>query len=326
MRFHSSRGRTWSAAARLGTLVAALLSTGGITAARADSAFTAGADHKVKIWALPAGTVAATIDAHEGAVTAAALSPDRKLLATGGADKKIKLWNAADGSAVRTLAGHDGAVTCLSFSPDGTKLLSGGADRKVKIWKVADGSLAGTMERHHAALVGVFLTTGALVSASGDGKFEISSEDGGASIASIDTEHAGGLKAIATNPAKQITFTAGAEGDLKYWSPTGKGKFEAGQGSAVTALALSSDVKRLASAGADGKVKIWDAETHQLIKTIDSGHDGRINTLALTPDGAVLVTGGADGKVRAFDTVTGEMVHEQAAHEGGVTVLILGIE
>jgi WD40 repeat protein len=326
MPFCTSIGSSQRWNVRLGALVAVLLASGIITAALADSGFTGGADGKVKIWSLPAGTVAATITAHEAAVTAVALSPDRKLLATGGADRKIKLWNAADGAAVRTLAGHDGAVTCLSFSPDGSKLLSGGADKKVKIWKVADGSLVGTMDRHRAALVGVFLTPGALVSASTDGKFEISSEDGATSIASIDTEHSGGLKAIATNPAKQITFTAGGEGDLKYWSPAGKGKFDGGQGAAVTALALSADVKRLASAGADGKVKIWDAETHKLLKTIDSGNAGRINTLALTPDGAVLVTGGADGKVRAFDTATGQIEHEQAAHEGGVTVLILSIE
>ena len=326
MQFPSNPDRIRRAITRLGALLVLFLASGLLTAAQADSGFTAGADRKVKIWSLPAGTVAATSSAHEGAVTAAALSPDRKLLATGGADRKIKLWNAADGTAVRALPGHDGAVTCLSFSPDGSKLLSGGADKKVKIWKVADGSLVGSMERHHAALVGVFLTPGALVSASADGKFEISSEDGSTSIASIDTEHSGGLKAIATNPARQITFTAGGEGDLKYWSPAGKGKFEGGQGAVVTALALSADVKRLASAGADGKVKIWDAETHKLVKSIDSGSPGRINTLALTPDGAVLVTGGADGKVRAFDIATGQMEHEQAAHEGGVTVLILGTE
>src|SRR6266542_2799968 len=125
MTLYSSIRRGPRAQARFVALFALLVGAFAISAARADSAFTAGADKKVKIWAIPGGTVSKTIDAHDGAVTAAALSPDKKLLATGGADKKIKLWNAADGTAVRTLAGHDGTVTCLAFSPDGAKLLSG---------------------------------------------------------------------------------------------------------------------------------------------------------------------------------------------------------
>ena len=50
----------------------------------------------------------------------------------------------------------------------------------------------------------------------------------------------------------------------------------------VTSVAFSPDGKRLASAGEDGTVKVWDAATGQEILTL-KGHTGRVNERGVQP-------------------------------------------
>jgi WD40 repeat protein len=56
-------------------------------------------------------------------------------------------------------------------------------------------------------------------------------------------------------------------------------------GSVVFAVAVDADAKRVASGGADGTVKVWDAADARLLVTLWSGADD--NWLSLTPEGYV---------------------------------------
>jgi WD40 repeat protein len=317
----------YSVPARIPRLVAFLLALAAGAAiaapARAASVYTVGADKKIKVWDSTNGDLIKTLDGHEGALTCAAISPDKKLLATGGADKKIKLWNTADGAAVRSIDAHEGAVTCLAFTPDGTKLLSGGSDRKVKSWKVADGSLAATVGSYGGVILNVFAAPGLLIIGVADGKLEIAGEDG-SSIASLDTEHSGGLRANASSRAKPVTYSAGAEGKVKYWSETASGEFDGSQGSAVTTMSISADGNRLVTGGADGKVKVWDTGTYKLVTTLDSGMKSALTAVTVSPDGVYIVAGNAEGKAFAFEAATGELVKQTDAHTGAVTAIVYG--
>lgn len=66
------------------------------------------------------------------------------------------------------------------------------------------------------------------------------------------------------------------------------------------AVAFSANGGRLASAGADGKVRIWDS-THGTALTTLEGHVGAVRALAFSPDGRWLASTGQDGSVRLWD-------------------------
>jgi WD40 repeat protein len=76
---------------------------------------------------------------HGGSVTAAAFSPDSRLLATGSFDRTVRVWDAGTGTEVACLHGHDQAVSCVAFSPDGRFIASGAADRTLRVRDLTTG-------------------------------------------------------------------------------------------------------------------------------------------------------------------------------------------
>ncbi|KAL2756844.1 hypothetical protein ACRALDRAFT_2026829 [Sodiomyces alcalophilus JCM 7366] len=77
-----------------------------------------------------------------------------------------------------------------------------------------------------------------------------------------------------------------------------------GHRQAVSQVRISPDGRWIASASADGTVKIWDAATGEHMDTL-VGHMAGISCVAWSPDGGTLATGSDDKAIRLWDRVTG---------------------
>jgi WD40 repeat protein/tRNA A-37 threonylcarbamoyl transferase component Bud32 len=73
-----------------------------------------------------------------------------------------------------------------------------------------------------------------------------------------------------------------------------------GHNGACSALAFSPDNKRIASAGMDKTVKIWDLDTGKEIHSLAGQRDG-VRAMAFSPDGKRLAGGGDDGAIRLWE-------------------------
>jgi WD40 repeat protein/serine/threonine protein kinase len=71
----------------------------------------------------------------------------------------------------------------------------------------------------------------------------------------------------------------------------------------VHSIAFSSDGERLASADANGAVKIWNSRTGKLIKTIPA-HKGFASSIAFHKDGDHVISVGEDKLVKVWDLTT----------------------
>jgi WD40 repeat protein/tRNA A-37 threonylcarbamoyl transferase component Bud32 len=93
-----------------------------------------------------------------------------------------------------------------------------------------------------------------------------------------------------------------------------------GHADSVLSVAISPDGSRIASASADGIVKVWDRRSQREIHTL-RGHAAAIKVVAFSPDGRKLASGSDDGDVRLWDVVRGEQVLAWRGHVLGVTGL-----
>ncbi len=76
----------------------------------------------------------------------------------------------------------------------------------------------------------------------------------------------------------------------------------------VYPVAFSSDGRRIASGSWDGKVRLWDAVSASLIRSLETHHQ-TIGALAFSPDGALLASWGEDRTIRVWDAATGHAIH-----------------
>lgn len=86
----------------------------------------------------------------------------------------------------------------------------------------------------------------------------------------------------------------------------------------VTALHFSGDGSQLASGGGEpsrsGELKIWNAETGELVRSIDEAHSDTVCGIEFSPDGNHIASGGADRFVKVFAVGDGTLVQSFEGH------------
>ena len=134
----------------------------------------------------------------------------------------------------------------------------------------------------------------------------------------------GEIKATAFNRAGNRIITAGRDGTIQIWRPSGEKiyQFKAHAGgllASINSASFSPDDQHIATASSDGTAKIWSV-SGKLLTNLE-GHQGAVNYVAFSPDGASVATAGSDGEVLLWD-ISGNKLFQLDRHQGNVLEVV----
>jgi WD40 repeat protein len=88
----------------------------------------------------------------------------------------------------------------------------------------------------------------------------------------------------------------------------------------VTALRLHKGGQRLATAGDDHLVRVWDLETGKLVKKLDA-HADWVRTIDYSPDGRILASAGNDRQIVIWDAQSGAKLGIFATQQAAIAAI-----
>ncbi|MEP6811547.1 MAG: hypothetical protein ABI990_01015 [Actinomycetota bacterium] len=289
-----------------------------------------------------------------GAVSAVSFSRDSRRALVGAADGSVGVYDVKSGRRVFSLR-VPGSVAAASFSPDGhtvlaagtggRALLVAGAGRRsvlrhphlrdasfgdggaevvtagggsVRLWNVADGRLLQTL------VPGGEVSQVAL-SPNGDRIAAAWSGPNGVDHVALFSAQTGSLLAdlrgsmVSFGPDGRLLAT-GDRDQLARLYRTDDGTLVQllGHGGAVTSVDFRNDGSQLATASADGAVRIWDVASGQRVLLMPSGTT-TVESVRFSRDGRFLVSGEAGGATRVWNSKNGRELVTLDGHRDVVT-------
>jgi WD40 repeat protein len=244
---------------------------------------------------------------HRGHLSAVALSPDGRFLATGNShmrgEASVALWEVATGRQVRFWTGHAHVVWSVAFSPDSKRLVSLGGDAVVHVWDIATGKevwqlRVSSPEKARFTPDGKILvvTDRALVR-----RWDVSKRKELPSLRG----HDGSIYSVDVSSDSKTCATCSTDKTVRVWDEGGKERLRlrlTGKWYGL-AVALAPDGKRLACGTGDGEIYLWEVATGKQLFRVQQKSRDRVWSLAFSPDGTTLASAGA--VLRLWDASTG---------------------
>ena len=239
-------------------------------------------------------------------------SPDSKRIAVPGSTGTVGIWDVATGRRVgKPLRIGDADVVSAIYAEAGRVLIASD-----------EGGFVSMLDIATARSIGRPLSVGdepaGTLDLSPDGRLLASATFAGpVYVWDVKTGVPyGGTLTADTTPVNDVAFSPDGRtlvsshpSSAVVWSMDGEqavGRPFGGPSELITAMAFSSDGKRLVAGRFDGDTLVYDRVTRRAPVRING--DSVVSSVAIHPDGQLIAIGTVDGRVRFFDAASGAEV------------------
>ena len=260
---------------------------------------------EIQIRSMDKGEMLSTWGAHVGGVTGLQFLGNGERMASSGADGTAKIWTLPI-AAPTTVKSHDQSITALTIAHDGKQLISAGLDEWIRVYSLES-------QQQTASWKSTIGPVTALAISADDKLLVTGSNSGKWQSWSLPDHveqqqqmgHAGGIHSIAVHPGSGEIATAGADGLIKLWKGAEMPRELAGHSGAVLAVAFTPDGASVISGGADASVRRWNVSDGAQVQVF-SGHQGQITGVNVSADSATIVSSSLDKTIRIWTVANGE--------------------
>ncbi|GAB4410923.1 MAG: hypothetical protein OHK0039_15690 [Bacteroidia bacterium] len=200
-----------------------------------------------------------SLQAHDGAIDALAVSPRGDVLVSGSADGTARVWTLKTTELLFTLS-HAGRVRDVAFSPDGQYIATASEDKTVKLWHTADGSLAYSLDDARGGIWAVaFAPDGRWLAAGGsDNSIRLYDAPTGRLVRRLDG-HLGTISDLVFATGGACLVSASEDKTLRIWQVAdGLLLQRIAPASSIMSAAVSDDSRYLAIGTRDNFFRIFE--------------------------------------------------------------------
>lgn len=239
-------------------------------------------------------------------VSAAAESPDGRLVAIGHKDGKLQVWDGATGQARSARMQLRETITLLRFHPNGRSLLVAYSGGRMQYCRIGDWKATSELTVSGQITQFSFSPNGRLILGVGDGVAQLLTPNA-TSDRLVELQIEANVRSAVFSPDSREVLVAKLTGEVSQrsvsdWSRTGK---VLNHQATVRYANYSLDGRMIATACEDGTAQVWDRQSGQAL-TLPLRHGEPVRHLAFSRSGRRLATLTDSGAVRIWALPSGE--------------------
>ena len=275
-------------------------------------------------------TPSAQLDAHDGVVSALAVSWNGSFLASAGKDAAIRVWTRRAGKAnanqwnqVLSLESHYDWIRAIALSPNNRFLASAGWDQKVYLWNLASGKKIRALANSVKSPTRLAFAPDGRTLALGTANGAVSLYDSatGKTLLRLDVGE-GEVHSLAFNRDGRFLVTS-TDDAIRFWNGRSQLPIKELKGFPAPILSFDFSLERniLVAGCANGKIILVNLSNGT--QSSLSGHLGEVGEIKLFPDSKWLVSTGKDKKLRVWNLANQTEAHKISSLYGEIVSIAL---